>query len=297
MKRLMKSQGYTLIEIMITTTIMVVLTGLAIQITAEVLNAWSRSSGKLSTSAEARVAMDVIANDLEGIVVRNDGYEWFRAENDILKKPANSKSVALRFFSVIKNKPTNSQGLTIPGEISAIAYNLDYVNPVDGSNKGEKSFVLYRLEVDPEKTYRYLLESSSREALPNKRSRIWGQGNTIKGNYGDNYLASNIVGFEIDFYVEDDGIRSTPTLYFNGHKKNPNRSVIYGGKAATIGPQAKLEHYQRPLAYADIKLTVLSDEGAEIMRNVEQRPETPEDVIRLYSEEFIRRVDFPVKPF
>jgi hypothetical protein len=80
-------------------------------------------------------------------------------------------------------------------------------------------------------------------------------------------------------------------------KKNPRRSVIYGGREATIGPQAKLEHYQRALAYADIKLTVLSDEGAEIMRNVAQRPETPADVIRLHSEKFIRRVHFPVKPF
>jgi hypothetical protein len=73
--------------------------------------------------------------------------------------------------------------------------------------------------------------------------------------------------------------------------------VIYGGRYATIGPQAKLEHYQKSLAYADIKLTVLSDEGAEIMQNIDQRSETPEDVIRLYGEEYIRRVHFPVKPF
>ena len=74
----MKSKGYTLIEILVTTTIMVILSGLAIQIIAQVVNIWSRSSGKLSTLAEARVAMDVIANDLEGLVLRNDGYEWFK---------------------------------------------------------------------------------------------------------------------------------------------------------------------------------------------------------------------------
>lgn len=293
----MKSKGYTLIEILVTTTIMVILAGLAIQITGQVVNTWGRSSGKLSTSAEARIAMDVIANDLEGLVLRNDGYEWFRAENALLKEPAKSKSVSLRFFSVIKDKATDAQGMTMPGDISAVAYNLHYVNPIDGSNKGEKSFVLYRLEVDPETTYKYLLDPSSREVLPNKRSQTWGKGNLIKGKKGNNYLAMNIVNFEIDFYVEDDGDRATPTLYFDRSKKNPKRSVIYGGRQATIGPQAKLEHYQKALAYADIKLTVLSDEGAEIMRNVEQRSETPEDVIRLHGEEFIRRVHFPVKPF
>lgn len=293
----MKSKGYTLIEILVTTTIMVILSGLAIQIIAQVVNIWSRSSGKLSTLAEARVAMDVIANDLEGLVLRNDGYEWFRAENEFFREPAKSQSVALRFFSVIKDKPTDSQGNTLPGDISAVAYNLHYVNPIDGSNRGKKSFVLYRMEVNPETTYKYLLEPSSRETLPNQKSLIWGQGNIIKGRKGDNYLAMNIVNFEIDFHVEDDGNRSTPTLYFERNIKNPKRSVIYGGKYATIGPQAKLEHYQRALAYADIKLTVLSDEGAEIMRNIAQRSETPEDVIRLHGEEFIRRVHFPVKPF
>lgn len=168
----MKSKGFTLIEILVTTTIMVLLAGFAIQITGQVINVWSRSSAKLATVAEARVAMDVIANDLEGIVLRNDGYEWFRAENDFLKEPANTLSTALRFFSVIKDKTIDSEGRTIPGDISAIAYNLHYVNPIDGSNQGKKSFVLYRMEVDPEKTYNLLLDPSNREFLPNKRSSI-----------------------------------------------------------------------------------------------------------------------------
>ena len=293
----MKSKGYTLIEILVSTTIMLILSGLAIQITAEVVKIWGRSSGKLATLSEARIAMDIIANDLEGVVLRNDRTEWFRAENVFLKYPVKSKSIALRFFSVIKDKPTDSQGNTIPGDVSAIAYNLHYVNPIDGSDRGEKSFVLYRMEVDPETTYNNLLDVSKRDTLPNKRSRIWGLGNTIKGKNGGNFLAKNIVNFDIEFHVEDDGNSSTPTLYFERSIKNPNKSVIYGGKFATVGPQAELEHYQRALAFADIKLTVISDEGADMMRIIDKLPETPEDVIRLHGEEFIRRVHFPVRPF
>ena len=293
----MKSKGYTLIEILVTTTIMVLLALFVLQITGQIVNIWGRSSAKLSTTAEARIAMDIIANDLEGLVLRNDGYEWFRAENILLKEPANSKSVALRFFSVIKDKPKDSLGMTMPGDICAVAYDLDYVNPINGSNRGNKSFVLYRMEIDPEKTYNYLLDPISRINLPNGKSSTWGKGNYIKGKNGDNFLAMNIANFEIDFYVEDDGDRLTPTLYFERTPKNTKRSVIYGGKSATIGPQAKLEHYQRPLAYAEIKLTILSDKGAEMLRNIDQRSESPEDVIRLHGEEFIRRVHFPVKPF
>ena len=40
-------RAFTLIEIMVATVIMVVLVGLVIQITSEVLKVWTRSSGKL----------------------------------------------------------------------------------------------------------------------------------------------------------------------------------------------------------------------------------------------------------
>ena len=53
-----RQSAFTLIEIMVATVIMVVLTGLVIQITSEVLKVWSRSSGKLAANAEARIAMD-----------------------------------------------------------------------------------------------------------------------------------------------------------------------------------------------------------------------------------------------
>ena len=61
-------RAFTLIEIMVATVIMVVLVGLVIQITSEVLKVWTRSSGKLSANAEARIAMDLITQDLETAV-------------------------------------------------------------------------------------------------------------------------------------------------------------------------------------------------------------------------------------
>ncbi|MAH39807.1 MAG: hypothetical protein CML08_00165 [Puniceicoccaceae bacterium] len=296
MKQIKKIKAFTLIEIMVATVIMVILSGLLIQISNEVLKLWNRSSGKLSALSEARMAMDIIASDLESMVMRNDGLEWFRAENDVLKKPAKSGTVALRFFSIVNDDLGADEGKS-RGNISAIAYNLDYVNPVDGSYKGDKTFVLYRMEVDPESTFLNLLKDENRSRLPNKRSQSWGTAHSIKGDKGENYLVSNIVDFAIEFHVEDDGERNTPTLYYERSIKNPRRSVIYGGDEATIGPQANYEHYQKPLAFADIKLTVLSDEGIEIMRNIEKRPETPEDIIRLHSDIFIRRIYFKVRPF
>ena len=103
-----------------------------------------------------------------------------------------------------------------------------------------------------------------RQTLPDKRAKKWGK-NSIKGENGENYLVSNIVDFRIDFYVEDDGNQATPTLYYRRSLRNPNRSVIYGGKMATVGPTS-VTHYQNALSYAEIKLTVLSDEGVSICK-------------------------------
>ena len=297
MNKCKKVNGFTLIEIMVATIIMVILAGLLIQITSQVLDFWSRSTGKLSSGSEATMAIEIIANDLESSVFRNDGQEWFRAENVYLDKPFNSGTVALRFFTVIKNKMLNSDGSVIPGDISAVAYNLEYANPIDGTSEGQKNFVLYRLQVDPLSTYNNLLGLESRLSLPDKDSTSWGKDNPIKGVNGENYLASNIIDFSIKFYVEDDGNRNTTTEYFEKSPNNPRYSLIYGGKNATVGPQAKVAHYKKPLSHADIKLTILSDEGVEMMRNIEKNAKTPEEVILQHGEVYIRRVSFKTKPF
>ena len=71
--------AFTLIEIMVATVVMIVLTGLVIQITSEVLKVWNRSSGKLSANAEARIAMDLLTQDLETAVFRNNNLQWLEA--------------------------------------------------------------------------------------------------------------------------------------------------------------------------------------------------------------------------
>ena len=80
MKKSIAKRAFTLIEIMVASVIMVVLVGLVIQITSEVLKVWTRSSGKLAANAEARIAMDMITQDLETAVFRNNGQQWLRVD-------------------------------------------------------------------------------------------------------------------------------------------------------------------------------------------------------------------------
>ncbi|MGJ8648755.1 MAG: PulJ/GspJ family protein [Opitutaceae bacterium] len=284
-RRKKRCKAFTLIEIMVATVIMIILVGLVIQITSEVLNVWNRSSGRLSANAEARIAMDLITQDLETAVFRNNGLEWFRAEDDTLTGPASalSATVALRLFAPVTDRPDG------PGDICAVAYKLDYVNPVDGTASGaDRTFVLYRLVVDAQTTFNDLMGDPIQATLPGKDDPTWGT-ESIIGDQGSNYLVSNIVEFKIDFHVLDDGSTATSTSVADG---STTAATIYGGDDATVGIQATDPRLQYPLAYAEINLTVVSDQGIKMLQNIDRIPETVEEVVVEHGQTFVRRVNF-----
>ena len=114
-----RKSAFTLIEIMVASVIMIVLTGLVIQITSEVLKVWNRSSGKLSANAEARIALDLLTQDLETAVFRNNEQQWLRVESPVdvaAIAPYASQTVALKLFSPALDRDNNS-----PGDICALA--------------------------------------------------------------------------------------------------------------------------------------------------------------------------------
>lgn len=71
--------GFSLIEIVVATAITLLLATLLMSVTAGMLSAWNRSRGKLSSSNQAKLCLDQLANDLESLVMRADGNVWFAA--------------------------------------------------------------------------------------------------------------------------------------------------------------------------------------------------------------------------
>ena len=307
-------RAFTLIEIMVATVIMVVLVGLVIQITSEVLKVWSRSSGKLSANAEARIAMDLITQDLETAVFRNNGQQWLRAENGP-EGPEGNKTVSLRLFSPALDRPNNELG-----DICAIAYQLENRDPVSGSSSvgspDDRLWILYRLLVGPEDTFNKLMGDGNQDSLPGADKAEWkglgGFSSNIIGNKGANYLVKNIIDFSIDFHVVDDGNVTTQTMVeaisiglsdatrFGSGVPQPD--IVNG---ATVGAQAyewvitpsdQQLAYRNPLAYAVIRLTVISDDGARLLQNLDNIPIGISDIVQQHGEVFIRRVNFMAQP-
>jgi type II secretory pathway pseudopilin PulG len=177
-----RQSAFTLIEIMVASVIMIVLTGLVIQITSEVLKVWNRSSGKLATNAEARIAMDLLTQDLEAAVFRNNDLQWLRSEKDSTSLGTNT--VALRLFAPALDRPEG------PGDICAIAYQLENRDPVSGSasqgDPDDRLWILYRMVASPKETFDNLMGVGNQDALPDKDKSAW-DSNSIVGSNGSNY--------------------------------------------------------------------------------------------------------------
>ena len=285
--KLKRRSAFTLIEIMVASVVMVVMVGLVIQITSEVLKVWDRSCGKLSANAEARIALDFLTQDLETAVFRNNNLQWLRAEDDT---SGWVNTVSLKLFSPAIDRPSG------PGDICGIAYLLENRDPVSGSlsagSPDDRLWILYRMVASPEDTFNNLMGVGNQDALPAKDKPVWDSNSIVgidsDGNEGTNYLVSNVVGFEIDFYVEEDDTPGNTLV---------TGDTIYGGDDATVGPQSLLGGgFTKSLAYAEIKLTVISDEGAALLQNLAQIPQDSDDVVREHGEVFTRRVNFLARP-
>lgn len=289
MKTLQASQrrksAFTLIEIMVATVIMVILVGLVIQITSEVLKVWNRSSGKLSANAEARIAMDLLTQDLETAVFRNNGQQWLRVEAALEtgatdKVNATEQTVGLKLFSPALDRPSG------PGDICAIGYRLAYKQSYASTSPNTPDvYALYRKVVDPETTFDEYMGSGTtgpQLALDASSTADWSDA-SITAN--DNYLVGNIVEFKVFIYL-DDGTGDPENANPLTMKLTDSHTYAYGG---TDGQTT-------PILYADIILTIVSDEGLEKLDNLDKIPETAEEVVLQYGEIFTRRVNFLARP-
>ena len=276
--------AFTLIEIMVASVIMVILVGLVIQITTSVLNVWNDSSGKLSANAEARIALDLLTQDLETAVLKNNSKQWLRVDAPALSGgPYDNQTVALKLFS-----PALDRDQSQPGDICAIAYHLEYGPAFQGS--ADNIYALYRKLETSEDTFDNFMGSSTDSVQDSLTGAGWDKAEIVSD---ENYLAGNIIDFKVLLYEENtaDGIaevvNATPNLNII------NDSFFLGGSAGTS--------IDNPLLFAEVILTVISDEGLLLLQRFEQvgsfeQYEVTGDIVREHGQTFTRRVNFLARP-
>lgn len=112
--------GFTLLELLVATSISLVLAGLLLAIVNHTLGLWQRQRGAVDTSAQARLVLDYLERDLQGALHRDDGGRWLAV--DILDTPAALGSHAWLVTPTMKPGGTASLRLLgDPGEGVATA--------------------------------------------------------------------------------------------------------------------------------------------------------------------------------
>lgn len=106
--------GFTVLELLVATAITAVLAALLISITAGVMSVWNRSRGALVSDNGAKIALDQIANDLEGLVLGPQQGTWFVATISGSQAPAGGDAgLAGADYSDGASKPSGTTSLDL----------------------------------------------------------------------------------------------------------------------------------------------------------------------------------------
>ena len=261
--------AFTLVELIVATAVMLMVTVLVIQMTNGALNVWNRSFRKLALNAEARIAMDQLTQDLQGVVIRKSldkKGSWMIIERR-RRDWENNKlpwAASLYFFSSVLDRPTDTAG-TDSGAICTVAYRVE-VKVDDNALNTPLKYVLYRKVFDPKTTFEKILKED--QFNPDTFDTRWPRSEITKE---ENYLAGNVIGFKVSI---------------------TNPSDI-NEKKVTINESYSLYTPGTPL-YAEIHLTVLSDRGMELFFEVLQGEnleyKTVSELVAVHGEVFIRGV-------
>lgn len=85
MKRSCCIRGFTLLELLVAVTITLVIAGLMLAVTTNVLNLWRRNQAGHTLATTARQVFDLLEQDLQSAIHRHDANRWLAA--DILDFP------------------------------------------------------------------------------------------------------------------------------------------------------------------------------------------------------------------
>lgn len=210
-KAKVKRGAFTLIEVMLAASIMVVIIGAVLVAVGNIMESWNRSSGRIQGYTEGDALADFMAQDLESMVVKRDGKAWMQVIYPYNVGDLTGTSVGglpirppqIMFFSPTYLRPRfdSSQMMNkatertpIPGSICAVKYQLSYKNPfMDGSaNEGSNAnqpnafYGLYRAVLDSRSTFEDALGDAQGDEMTNEYAlaNFWAGSATVLNENG-----------------------------------------------------------------------------------------------------------------
>ena len=195
-------KGFTLIELLTAVAITTVIIAVLIGTTRMSMDAWKDSRDKARASRLAKESIELMARDLEGIVMRSgNDYEWLSIRMDATeaKGPTNAElenPLEFVFFTAATDRYDGEIGTPrdLGGDISTVIYKLVYKDQFEGSGgKVIPVFSLYRQLINPDVTFnKYLGEVNIVKDLAEKEDVT----------DANNFIAENIYNFTVTLIFE-----------------------------------------------------------------------------------------------
>ncbi len=272
-------QGFTLVEVLVGSFITAILLMLLFRVVTGAMSAWQNGSARLQTNADARLALDLIARDLQSFVARQTSasvnQEWLYSGPDDVDLSVGSGSASLPmswllFFAPSVDRPSGQEG-----DIVALSYKVAYQDPITtNALESLKMFGLYKTMIDTTNTFVNALGQA------NILSGFWESGawNPIEPR---NFIIPNVIDFQVTWWVRDlSDTSGTNYLY-----RIPSDRIVRLGNQLLINGAVlpgKIES-------AEISLTLLDNQGAQRVRLV-KTPAQLEDIRREFGRVYTQRV-------
>lgn len=302
-----RAKGFTLIELMVAMAITTVIVTVLVSITGVALDTWQRGRAEIRASRQAKSMLDTMAKDFESLVSRRgNNFEWLysKVEADLPGPSANMSSNAAEviFFTAATDRYEGQIGTDddLGGDVSCVSYQLQYQDPVKGEEEEASStFVLYRLLVNPDETFKDLL---GKEDLSSEFSTKYKQ----KVKEVENFVCENIYQFTLTYQVEvtqPDGTstKTVPvrvTLGETGAGKElrlrGNGLEMPGVSVGSIKPSVKSEELMAGrLTGVEIGITVLSDAAVIRLAQEGLSDKVREKILAQESFQYSRTIELP----
>ncbi|MCC5847193.1 MAG: prepilin-type N-terminal cleavage/methylation domain-containing protein [Verrucomicrobia bacterium] len=268
-----KRAGFTLMEVMVSSALTLVILAMLFGILMGAMNAWQTGSSRLQENADARMALDLIARDLQSMVVRQTtiDQEWLVSGPVVTPGDPTGTSNPhtsnwLMFFSPSLDRDAGQEG-----DIVAVSYRVGYQDPMtNNTDSNYKLFGLYKQMESTTNTFLNVL------GLQDIMADHWMAADTLNAS---GLIIPNVVDFSINWQI-----------------RQQNGDIGYEPEVVRLGNTLTTSTVGNPLRIvaADISLTVVNDAGAKRLQLLERTGNLGQnqlnDVITQFGRVFTTRV-------
>ena len=204
-------RGFTLIEVMVSTAIMIVIVLAVVTIASDTFKAYDRAVADLTTQSEARGVLDAMEGDFQSAMIRPDGRCWMeviipgnvRAPTGATTKATfgdiqSADQPIIMLFASPPDRPRwapSTNRVAFKGDVCAIAYRIGQSSPFDAPGDPiQQVYGVYRTIIDPENTFKEAIPliMTSTAAAPVSPWDYWyGPGGVSKDQKFYNYSVIN----------------------------------------------------------------------------------------------------------